>query len=156
MFKLSDFMRVYRAGEPLDHGTPPAGKTFTQVEVDELIAGLKTNNEKLLSEKKEAKRLAEEAAAQQLLASQEAARKSGELEAFEKTLRGEYAPQLESKDKIIAARNERILSSEKKAIVEINNEIHGQQGKTKKAHNTNSLSIRQNLLRAICRWHEHD
>lgn len=117
MFKLSDFMRVYREGEPLDPGTPPAGKTFTQAEVDELIAGLKTNNEKLLSEKKEAKRLAEEAAAQQLLASQEAARKSGELEAFEKTLRGEYAPQLEAKDKIIAARNERILSSEKKAIV---------------------------------------
>ena len=81
------------------------------------VAGLKANNDKLLAEKKEAKRLAEEAAAQQLLASQEAARKSGELEAFEKTLRGEYVPQLEAKDKIIAARNERILSSEKKAIV---------------------------------------
>lgn len=116
MFKLSDLMRVYREDEPLDGGAP-AGKTYTQAELDEMIAGLKANNDRLLAEKKEAKRQADEAAAARLIADQAAAKKSGELETFEKTLRGEYTPQLEAKDKIIAARNERILSSEKRAAV---------------------------------------
>ena len=121
MFKLSDYFHIYREEAGAEDKPGGGGQTFTMEQVKQMIAdevaGLKSNNDKLLAEKKEAKRLAEEAAAQQLLASQEAARKSGELEAFEKTLRGEYAPQLEAKDKIIAARNERILSSEKKAIV---------------------------------------
>ena len=121
MFKLSDYFQVYREEAGAEDKSGGGGQTFTMEQVKKMIAdevaGLKANNDKLLAEKKEAKRLAEEAAAQQLLASQEAARKSGELEAFEKTLRGEYAPQLEAKDKIIAARNERILSSEKKAVV---------------------------------------
>lgn len=116
MFKLSDLMRVYREDEPLDAGAP-AGKTYTQAELDEMIAGLKANNDRLLAEKKEAKRQADEAAAARLIADQAAAKKSGELETFEKTLRGEYTPQLEAKDKIIAARNDRILSSEKRAAV---------------------------------------
>ena len=121
MFKLSDYFHVYREEAGAEDKSGGGGQTFTMEQVKQMIAdevaGLKANNDKLLAEKKEAKRLAEEAAAQQLLASQEAARKSGELETFEKTLRGEYAPQLEAKDKIIAARNERILSSERKAIV---------------------------------------
>lgn len=116
MFKLSDLMRVYREVEPLDGGAP-AGKTYTQAELDEITAGLKANNDRLLAEKKEAKRQADEAAAARLIADQAAAKKSGELETFEKTLRGEYTPQLEAKDKIIAARNDRILSSEKRAAV---------------------------------------
>lgn len=116
MFKLSDLMRVYREDEPFDGGAP-AGKTYTQAELDEITAGLKANNDRLLAEKKEAKRQADEAAAARLIADQAAAKKSGELETFEKTLRGEYTPQLEAKDKIIAARNERILSSEKRAAV---------------------------------------
>lgn len=121
MFKLSDYFHIYREEAGAEDKSGSGGQTFTMEQVKQMIAdevaGLKSNNDKLLAEKKEAKRLAEEAAAQQLLASQDAARKSGELEVFEKTLRGEYAPQLEAKDKIIAARNERILSSEKKAIV---------------------------------------
>lgn len=116
MFKLSDLTRVYREDEPLDGGAP-AAKTYTQAELDEMIAGLKANNDRLLAEKKEAKRQADEAAAARLIADQAAAKKSGELETFEKTLRGEYTPQLEAKDKIIAARNDRILSSEKRAAV---------------------------------------
>jgi len=118
MFKLSDYFRVYREDEPLDGGAkPPAGKSYTQEEVDALVAGLKANSDKLLAEKKEAKRMADEAAAAKLLADQERAKQSGELETFEKTLRGQYDPQLEAKDKIIASRNERILSSERKASV---------------------------------------
>lgn len=119
MFKLSYLMRVYReeAGEADKAGAGDAPKTFTQEEVDALVSGLKSNNDKLLAEKKEAKRLADEAAAARLQTEQEAAKRSGELETFEKTLRSQYDPQLEAKDKIIASRNERILTSEKKAVV---------------------------------------
>jgi len=92
-------------------------RPFTQEEVDALVAGLKSNNDKLLAEKKEAKRLADEAAAAKLLADQYAAKKSGELEAFEKTLRSQYDGELAAKDKALQARSERILTSEKKAIV---------------------------------------
>lgn len=116
MFKLSDyFIKCEEAGAEEQPGA--GGKTYTQAELDDLIAGLKSNNDRLLAEKKEAKRQADEAAAARLIADQAAAKKSGELETFEKTLRGEYTPQLEAKDKIIAARNDRILSSEKRAAV---------------------------------------
>lgn len=116
MFKLSDYFNVLcEEADPDKSGG--CGKTFTQEEVDALVAGLKSNNDKLLAEKKEAKRLADEAAAARLQTEQEAAKRSGELETFEKTLRSQYDPQLEAKDKIIASRNERILTSEKKAIV---------------------------------------
>lgn len=116
MFKLSDyFIKCEEAGAEEQAGA--GGKTYTQAELDDLIAGLKANNDRLLAEKKEAKRQADEAAAARLISDQAAARKSGELETFEKTLRGEYTPQLEAKDKIIAARNDRILSSEKRAAV---------------------------------------
>lgn len=117
MFKLSDYFNVLCEEAGAEDKSGGSGKTYSESEVAELVAGLKANNDKLLTEKKEAKRLADEQAAARLLADQDAAKKSGELETFEKTLRGEYAPQLEAKDKIIASRNERILSSEKKAVV---------------------------------------
>ena len=117
MFKLSDYFYVLREEAGEEDKSGGGGKTYTQAELDELVAGLKSNNDRLLAEKKEAKRLADEAAAARLIADQAAAKKSGELETFEKTLRGEYTPQLEAKDKIIAARNDRILSSEKRAVV---------------------------------------
>lgn len=116
MFKLSDYFNVLcEEADPDKSGG--GGKTFTQEEVDALVAGLKSNNDKLLAEKKEAKRLADEAAAAKLLADQEAAKRSGELETFEKTLRSQYDTELAAKDKALQARSERILTSEKKAIV---------------------------------------
>lgn len=116
MFKLSDYFNVLcEEADPDKSGG--GGKTFTQEEVDALVAGLKSNNDKLLAEKKEAKRLADEAAAAKLLADQDAAKKSGELETFEKTLRSQYDTELAAKDKALQARSERILTSEKKAIV---------------------------------------
>jgi len=116
MFKLSDYFNVLcEEADPDKSGG--GGKTFTQEEVDALVAGLKSNNDKLLAEKKEAKRLADEAAAAKLLADQDAAKKSGELEAFEKTLRSQYDTELAAKDKALQARSERILTSEKKAVV---------------------------------------
>lgn len=116
MFKLSDYFNVLcEEADPDKSGG--GGKTFTQEEVDALVAGLKSNNDKLLAEKKEAKRLADEAAAAKLMADQDAAKKSGELEAFEKTLRSQYDTELAAKDKALQARSERILTSEKKAVV---------------------------------------
>lgn len=117
MFKLSDYFRVYREEAGAEDKPGAGGKTYTEAEVAELVAGLKSNNDKLLTEKKEAKRLADEAAALQLIASQEAAKKSGELETFEKTLRGEYTPQLEAKDAKIGKMAERILGSERKGVM---------------------------------------
>lgn len=116
MFKLSDLMRVYREGEPLDPGAQPP-KTYTQAELDELVAGLKSNNDRLLAEKKEAKRVADEAAEARRLADIDAQKKAGDLVGLENNLRTEFGTQIEAKDKIIAARNERILTSEKKAVI---------------------------------------
>jgi hypothetical protein len=95
---------------------PPA-KTYTEAEVAELVSGLKTNNEKLLAEKKEAKRVAEEAAAAKLQSDQEAAKNSGKLEEFEKSLRKQYDPLLAEKDALLAKRSERILVAERKSVV---------------------------------------
>lgn len=109
-------MRVYREGEPLDPGAQPP-KTYTQAELDELVAGLKSNNDRLLAEKKEAKRVADEAAEARRLADIDAQKKAGDLVGLENNLRTEFGTQIEAKDKIIAARNERILTSEKKAVI---------------------------------------
>ena len=121
MFKLSDYFNVYQeeaGGEDNSGGgDAPAEKTFTQAEVDELVAGLKANHDKLLTEKKEATRKAAELAEVQRLATIEAQKKAGDLAGLENNLRTEFGTQLEAKDKVIAARNERILSSEKKAVV---------------------------------------
>lgn len=116
MFKLSDYFHVYReeAGEEDKSG---AGKTYTQDELDELVAGLKSNNDRLLAEKKEAKRVADEAAEARRLADIDAQKKAGDLVGLENNLRTEFGTQIEAKDKIIAARNERILTSEKKAVI---------------------------------------
>ena len=61
--------------EVIDDKEPqPAAKTYTEAEVAELVAGLKSNTEKLLAEKKEAARKAKEAEDARLLAEQEQAR----------------------------------------------------------------------------------
>lgn len=90
-------------------------KTYTEQEVAELVAGLKSNNEKLLSEKKDAARKAKEAEDARLMAEQERAKKSGELEEFEKSLRKQYDPLIAEKEARIAAMSDRILGSERKA-----------------------------------------
>lgn len=95
----------------------PPVKTYTEAEVAELVSGLKTNNEKLLAEKKEAKRIAEENAAAKLQSDQEAAKNSGKMEEFEKSLRKQYDPLLAEKDALLAKRSERILVAERKSVV---------------------------------------
>lgn len=92
-------------------------KTYSEAEVAELVAGLKKNNEALLSEKKEAARIAKEAKDAQLIADQEAAKKSGDLESLEKSLKGIHGKELAERDSRLGKLSERILGSERKSVV---------------------------------------
>ena len=104
--------------EVIDDKEPqPAAKTYTEAEVAELVAGLKSNTERLLAEKKEAARKAKEAEDARLLAEQEQAKKSGELEQFEQSLRKQYEPVIAEKDAKLTALANRILGSERKAVM---------------------------------------
>lgn len=96
---------------------PAAGKTYTQADVDELVAGLKKNNESLLAEKKETARKAKEAEDARTLAEQEQAKNSGKLEEFEKSLRKQYDPVIAEKDSKLAKMSERILGAERKSVI---------------------------------------
>ena len=58
----------------------PAVKTYTQEEVDNLTSGLKSKNDELLGEKKEATRLAGERAESKRLAEEESARSTGKIQ----------------------------------------------------------------------------
>lgn len=97
------------------HGEQP--KTYTQEEVDALVYGLKSNNEKLLSEKKAEAKAKQEAEAARIKAEQEQARRSGELEQLEKSVRNQYEPVIAEKDAKLTALSNRILGSERKAVM---------------------------------------
>ena len=92
-------------------------KTYSEAEVAELVAGLKKNNEALLSEKKEAARIAKEARDAQLIADQDAAKKSGDLESLEKSLKGIHGKELAERDARLGKLSERILGAERKSVV---------------------------------------
>jgi hypothetical protein len=92
-------------------------KTYTEAEVAELVAGLKRNNEQLLVEKKEAARQRKEAEDARVLAEQEKAKQSGELDRFEQSLRKQYDPVIAEKEARIKAMSDRILGSERKAVM---------------------------------------
>ena len=98
-----------------------APKTFTADEVKAMIeqevAGLKANNEALLSEKKEAARRAKEAEEERQRAHQEALKSAGKMDEFEKTIRGQYEPVLAEKDAKYSALASRVLGSERKAVL---------------------------------------
>lgn len=98
-----------------------AQKTFTVEEVKAMIeqevAGLKANNEALLSEKKEAARRAKEAEEERQRAHQEALKSAGKMDEFEKTIRGQYEPVLAEKDAKYSALASRVLGSERKAVL---------------------------------------
>lgn len=92
-------------------------KTYTQEEVDSLVAGLKNNNAQLLSEKKAEAKAKQEAEAARILAEQERAKQSGELEKFEASIRKQYDPVIAEKEARITAMSDRILGSERKAVM---------------------------------------
>lgn len=91
----------------------PAPKLYTEEEV----AGLKANAAALLAEKKEMQKKAKEAEEARILSEQEQAKKSGELEQFEQSLRKQYEPVIAEKDAKLTALANRILSSERKAVM---------------------------------------
>lgn len=91
----------------------PAPKLYTEEEV----AGLKANAAALLAEKKEMQKKAKEAEDARILAEQEQAKKSGELEQFEQSLRKQYEPVIAEKDAKLTALANRILGSERKAVM---------------------------------------
>lgn len=91
----------------------PAPKLYTEEEV----AGLKANAAALLAEKKEMQKKAKDAEDARLLAEQEKAKQSGELEQFEQSLRKQYDPVIAEKDARITAMSDRILGSERKAVM---------------------------------------
>lgn len=109
------------AGAEDKAGAGDAPKTFTMEEVQELIAkevaGLKANQEALLNEKKEAARKAKEAEEEKQLAHQEALKAAGKMDEFEKTIRSQYDPVLAEKEGRISKMAERILGSERKAVL---------------------------------------
>lgn len=116
MFKLRNYF-MEEAGAEDKPGAGDVPKTYTQEEFDAAVAGLKSNNEKLLAEKKETARRAKEAEDARLLVEQEQAKNSGKLEEFEKSLRKQYDPVIAEKDGRIAKMSERILGAERKSVI---------------------------------------
>lgn len=96
---------------------PEPVKTYTEAEVNELVAGLKKNNEALLAEKKEAARIAKEAKDAQILADQERAKKDGDLSTLEKSLTEQFGKQISEKDARLTMMSERILGAERKSVI---------------------------------------
>lgn len=92
-------------------------KTYTEAEVNELVAGLKKNNEALLAEKKEQARIAKEAKDQQILADQERAKKDGDLSTLEKSLTEQFGKQISERDSKLTMMSERILGAERKSVI---------------------------------------
>lgn len=96
---------------------PEPVKTYTEAEVNDLVAGLKKNNEALLAEKKEAARIAKEAKDAQILADQERAKKDGDLSTLEKSLTEQFGKQISEKDARLNMMSERILGAERKSVI---------------------------------------
>lgn len=92
-------------------------KTYSEEEVAALIAGLKSNNEALLAEKKEIARKAKEAEDARQLQHQEALKNAGKMDEFEKTIRSQYEPVLKEKEERYASLASRVLGSERKAVI---------------------------------------
>lgn len=121
---MNRFLRYPLHAEAIDDQKPAGGdapKTFTAEEVKAMIeqevAGLKANNEALLTEKKEAARRAKEAEDERQRAHQEALKNAGKMDEFEKTIRGQYEPVLAEKDAKYSALASRVLGSERKAVL---------------------------------------
>lgn len=118
---MNRFLRYPLHEEAGQEGKPAGGETFTREQVEQMIAeqvaGLKANNEALLSEKKEATRKAKEAEEQRQREHQESLKNAGKMDEFEKTIRGQYEPVLAEKDARYSALASRVLGSERKAVL---------------------------------------
>ena len=97
-------------------------KTYTQEELDEIVSGLKTNNDKLLSEKKAAQEVERQSQEEARLAREEAAKKSGDVEQIEKALNERHALELSELNSKLTKRDSLILDGQKSSVV---NDIAG-------------------------------
>ena len=84
-------------------------KTYTQSELDDIVGGLKSNNQKLLSEKKEAQEAKTQEQETSRLAQEETARKNNDLETLESSMRAAHGLELGKLSDTIAARDKVIL-----------------------------------------------
>jgi hypothetical protein len=98
-------------------GTSEPEKVFTASEVEELTKGLKSKLDELLTEKKSASKKAQEAEQARLAMEQESARKSGELDRFEASLRGEFSKRETALSAELEAWKNTSLSEAKAAII---------------------------------------
>lgn len=125
---MNHFLRfplMNEAGEEYKSAGGDAPQTFTLEQVQQMIAeavekevsGLKANNEALLTEKKEAARKAKEAEEARQQAHQEALKSAGKMDEFEKTIRSQYEPVLEAEKQRYSALANRVLGSERKAVL---------------------------------------
>nr|DAH52756.1 MAG TPA: Major head protein [Caudoviricetes sp.] len=123
---MNRFLRFPLQEEAPDDLKPAGGATtFTAEQVQKMIAeavekevsGLKANNEALLTEKKEAARKAKEAEEARQQAHQEALKSAGKMDEFEKTIRSQYEPVLKEKEEKYSALANRVLGSERKAVL---------------------------------------
>lgn len=122
---MNRFLRYTFREEAGEEHKPGAGDTFTKEQVEQLIAaavekevsGLKTNNEALLSEKKEALRKAKELEDARQREHQESLKNAGKMDEFEKTIRSQYEPVLAEKDARYTTLASRVLGSERKAVL---------------------------------------
>lgn len=118
---MNRFLRYALCEEAGEEAKPAGGEVFTREQVEQMIAeqvaGLKANNEALLSEKKEEARKRKEAEEQRQREHQEALKNAGKMDEFEKTIRGQYEPVLAEKDAKYSALASRVLGSERKAVL---------------------------------------
>ena len=127
---MNRFLRFPLMNEAGEEDKPAGGaapQTFTLEQVQQMIAdevaGLKANNEALLTEKKEALRKAAAIEEQERLARQEALKSAGKMDEFEKTIRSQYEPVLKEKEEKYSALANRVLGSERKAVLGAFSEI---------------------------------
>lgn len=118
---MNRFLRYPLLEEAGREEKPAGGETFTREQVEQMIAeqvaGLKANNEALLSEKKEEARKRKEAEEQRQREHQEALKNAGKMDEFEKTIRSQYEPVLQEKEQRYANLASRVLGSERKAVL---------------------------------------
>lgn len=85
-------------------------------EADE-VKGLKSKVDQLLTEKKQAKSQAEQAAEAARIALEEVARKTGDVQALEQSLSKKYQSEIELRDSEIQKRDQRILGGAKSGVI---------------------------------------
>lgn len=92
-------------------------KTYTEAQVEEMTRGLRESRDALLAEKKKVSAEAKAAEAARLAAEQEAAKKTGELDRFEASLRSGFEKEKEPLVAKLSALETKVLSSERKAVL---------------------------------------